>query len=924
MESYQPPHAPPSDPQFSHYHHHNYHQYPPPPPPPPPHQQQQNQWGPPPPPPQQQPHPAYPAHPPPPYHAPHIYPPPPPPPPPSYPNQDWGNGNWTHHAGWEYPAVHSNEEDWAAKAKAWASARSSVENQQPQSATRQEHPSPYDNQYPPPNESHYQDVQTHVSASDFSSYQGYVAPSYRPPGPPAFHQQEPASVSSYASESHFSLAAKDTVLGGDKSAEFAHHRGPTYSSVHQQEVPSSYSPAPGTQDGLHGMQHGNSLLPADGRLMPVDYPQFAHGNHSLDPRNQPLEFASTINHEVEHKMMSGYSDSYGPVRRTDYGAAVSSLQSWTAPDATYPPIAPAFPSALQHDIIGGPPQLGQPSVSTHVGLSSGMPLHSAASFPVDAYGIPLSSERPKKAAVPNWLREEIIKSKATIAKSASEHFKEGNQSIEDELIDKPIGIGDQEDSKSIDSAMSAEEDNNEDEEEDVQRTAAINQEIKRVLTEVLLKVTDELFDEIATKVLSEDDHTSNGVDDSDKQIPVPKVSLPPVSAPMESAKVTIPAKVKVKEPEEHASGETSSGSPVNILGLSNYASDEDDEIQASSLPQSKSNEAHGTSENGHLQIAEEHKTNQVSTEVDNSNRRPIGVHAEYGMPVIDLSGHRVTKDLADSNDNIRAYSLDEKGVGVTCDDAKSTDKGRKETVNGLDVHVENLNPRSLARDSSQERSVRRREKHDSIMSSSGRDSYKETKSTREREAEKDEIYSRQDERHRKKDNMEDSKRERVRDKKVRSPRHGEKAKESGSSKRSPHREGKDSKYESERNKRRSSKDDGDRKRGRTKEEKGDKSRHKSTDAGRHKRRRSSSVDDQGKQVKEPVLSDSSSDEVSEDSRRKNHSKRRNLSPSPVRSRRRQVSRSPRSKHTQRRHSPYSSLDDSRERRSRSPVRRHRK
>ncbi|KAL6337940.1 hypothetical protein AAG906_005405 [Vitis piasezkii] len=40
-----------------------------------------------------------------------------------------------------------------------------------------------------------------------------------------------------------------------------------------------------------------------------------------------------------------------------------------------------------------------------------------------------------------------------------------------------------------------------------QRTAAVNQKIKRTITEVLVKVTDELFDEIATKVLSKDDMT---------------------------------------------------------------------------------------------------------------------------------------------------------------------------------------------------------------------------------------------------------------------------------------------------------------------------------------------------------------------------------------------------------------------------------
>lgn len=42
------------------------------------------------------------------------------------------------------------------------------------------------------------------------------------------------------------------------------------------------------------------------------------------------------------------------------------------------------------------------------------------------------------------------------------------------------------------------------------RTAAMNAEIKRLLTEVLLKVTDELFDEIATKVLDEDELNVEG------------------------------------------------------------------------------------------------------------------------------------------------------------------------------------------------------------------------------------------------------------------------------------------------------------------------------------------------------------------------------------------------------------------------------
>ena len=63
--------------------------------------------------------------------------------------------------------------------------------------------------------------------------------------------------------------------------------------------------------------------------------------------------------------------------------------------------------------------------------------------------------------MPNWLREEIIKNKAAITNSTPEQFKEGIQSMEDVSIDKPIGEGDQVDSKSMDSSRSTEEDDDE-------------------------------------------------------------------------------------------------------------------------------------------------------------------------------------------------------------------------------------------------------------------------------------------------------------------------------------------------------------------------------------------------------------------------------------------------------------------------------
>ncbi|KNA12498.1 hypothetical protein SOVF_125290 [Spinacia oleracea] len=981
MESYQPPHhhymRPPPPPQApppiagdSHYPHHN--QPPPPPPPanswysgqfqyqpshspshlpPPPPPPQQNQWG--PPPPQPPPPPPYHGHPHQPYPA-QPYPPLPPPPrpsqapPPPYQHQDWANANWSHHAGWEYPA-HDNE-DWEAKARAWASARSAMENQHPQtqytSVARQEEPSHYANQYAQPVESHYQDVhQTSIPASGFQQYQGPVAPLNRPP---MVHQQDPAPISSYASDAHLSFAANDGALGGDRSASFPRHQGSTSYFVHQQEVPSSYSSVPGKEDGSQGHQHGHSLLLADGRSVPADHSQYAYGNHPPDPMDQPLSFAPRFSHENDPNMNSGYPDSSGPVRGNDSVTAVSSLHAWppVAPGVSYPPITPAFPSAAQHDpSIGVPPLHGQsgpmfgrgpsfqpvvPSITTPVGLGAGSSLHPTAGFPTDAYGAPLSSERPKKAAVPNWLREEIIKNKATITSSAPEPFKEESQSNEDEIIGKSTGKGDQADSKSMDSARSAEEEDDDEDYEEAQRTAAMNQEIKRVLTEVLLKVTDELFDEIATKVLSEDDHAADAMTKSENDIPIIKASppRPPVSALKASAKVLIPG--KAKESEGHASGESSSGTPGagNVLGLANYTSDDDDEIQTSGV--SKSDRAAG--ENGHRQSeAEDYRKNLVAAEGDRSNGSSIRGKGDHDSPPSKLNDYRITKNLdneVQQASSKSSVSLGKKGDGLVDDEqsivksdaARLTDNGRKSTLSRPDVPTEKGNSKNSAKEDSQERDPKRRDRHESKRSSSGKDNHKEMEIGRKREAEKEETRGRKDEKHPKKDKTEDSNILRERSKE-RDDKHGDKARESDSRRRSPLQEDKGSRKERERDKKRSGKDDADKKRERTKDDKADKSRHKSSsDSSRHKRRRSSSVGRGRKNEESAIVSDGSDDEASDDSKRKVRSKRHNLSPSPTRSKRRQVSRSPHSKHSQRRHSPYSSLDDSRARRSRSRSR----
>ncbi|KAF2301673.1 hypothetical protein GH714_028608 [Hevea brasiliensis] len=119
--------------------------------------------------------------------------------------------------------------------------------------------------------------------------------------------------------------------------------------------------------------------------------------------------------------------------------------------------------------------------------------------------------------------------------------------------------------------------------------------------------------------------------------------------------------------------------------------------------------------------------------------------------------------------------------------------------------------------------------------------------------------------------------------KERGDRTGENAKESESRKRSSHLDVKEDRKEAEKLQRSSAKED-NRKRGRVKDKEEDRASINASDSSRHKRRRSSSTSSRGRNSKD----NDSSAEVSDDSKRKLHSRKRNLSPSPVRSRRRHV------------------------------------
>lgn len=144
--------------------------------------------------------------------------------------------------------IANKNEDWAAKARAWADANAARESQHPQShfspAGRMQEQSHYHDQYQLSVDSHYTDVQnqSHPSAS-YQQFSYLDASVQRISG----HSQEPASVSletSYTQDGH-SYSARDGTDIGDLTVSFEQGNLPTNPSVHQQEVPSSYSSVAG-------------------------------------------------------------------------------------------------------------------------------------------------------------------------------------------------------------------------------------------------------------------------------------------------------------------------------------------------------------------------------------------------------------------------------------------------------------------------------------------------------------------------------------------------------------------------------------------------------------------------------------------------------------------------------------------------------
>ncbi|KAF8378231.1 hypothetical protein HHK36_029570 [Tetracentron sinense] len=844
---------------------------------------------------------------------------------------------------------HNNEEDWAARARAWASAKTEIENQHPQSQFTpvdrpEEHNHVYHDQYQQTIDPHYTDI--HQSSLPSSSYQQFAFSAPNLHRSPANHLQESTSFSSgpssYVSDGHLSYTARDGALAADSNPVYLHQESvPTSSSIYQQEVPSSYSSVT-----------GNALLSILNLCVKLVLKNCCCGTYyRQDSTYAVYDFSLRLAcNESNDSLQSGRRMIHSHVLHMDpsfFSLLVKvdlyflSLQCW---------ISVASGSITQDLLVKG-------FKPKYVENSFGVAFISRFYFPfffltfilysLEVYRhmgmiatVACVNRTAKYFMDPNFVRIGVVYPAVPPIPSGPQ--EDPFQPIGDESIDKSPRQSYQTDSKSIESSRTTEDDDDDDEVISA-RTAAINQEIKRVLTEVLLKVTDELFDEIATKVLCEDDLTVE-VDQS-TATPNHKVSPSPPSipTPKASAKVLIPIKAKETEAED-VSGKSSSSSPGDVLGLGNYASDDDGEIDSSSMPNTRqtdsvhqqssieklSEDIPETVENGSSQAEiERYCADPTNVESDHNKTCPSGHIHNHSVLDVGLSDNRVDVEL-DHENNGTPSSV--KGVLGILGEKINVEVGKmaessnafvlKDTVREMacmnpELPGRNFSVKSSMTDDSQGKEARNKSDkngHES-KSSAGKDFIKNAESGKARVDEKhsDSIdRRRRDEKNVRKEKTHErnGSKERVKEQSVKP---GEKAKETGSRKKSIHVNSKDDRKESERVKRASAKEDSNRKRERVKDERGDRSRHK---GARHKRQRSSSVGSR----------------ASEDSKKRftiinplslslslylisfsyaMHSKRRSLSPSPTRFRRRQVSRSPHSKHSQRRHSPYSSLETTR-------------
>lgn len=323
-------------------------------------------------------------------------------------------------------------------------------------------------------------------------------------------------------------------------------------------------------------------------------------------------------------------------------------------------------------------------------------------------------------------------------------------------------------------------------------------------------------------------------------------SVQAVTTPKASAKVLLPLKLKDAE-SVNASEKSTSTSPGDLLGLANYASDDEDDHEIHSTDKQKPKEH----ENGKSEL-EEHDGSPANLE-----KNPHKMSPNVG------TDDRSTRYSA--HEDAGGSSKTESGVREdTMPGGKDVVKAEKPSQTLDSKKTKTDNSRSEDRrdktDKSGKREVRKcSDRKDNGMYTSSKDRKTEIEegnrgNHEERLVRKEKVGAL--------DGSKDSVKEKSR-------KSGEKAKESDSRKRRSPSYVKEERKETERDSRTGGITDNGRKRERTKDEKREKSRRKDErGSSRRKRHRSSSNDSRGRESKDySTRANDPSDESSDDSRR---------------------------------------------------------
>lgn len=357
----------------------------------------------------------------------------------------------------------------------------------------------------------------------------------------------------------------------------------------------------------------------------------------------------------------------------------------------------------------------------------------------------------------------------------------------------------------------------------------------------------------------------------DAALPSHKLSTSPhaVITPKASAKVLLPFKT-IEADSDDGSKKSSSGSPGNVLGLANYESDDDNEIQ-STVKQNPNGdsctdesiainqvEAKNLIENG-SSLKKIEKDGGFSDNIEHARKgSPNFSSIDHGNVGAQSSDGRAAIELVhgDSQPSSKAKSgvLEENlAVEVPVEiegENESFDNKKRKTDNSHIQERQNKSCKSSARDNT--------------TADSSKD--KDKGNVKDRTFEKEDYNHKKHERHVKNEKFNDlDKKDKVKDKSVKS---GEKEKESDSRKRASI-DTKEGKGKTDREGRSSTKGESGR-REKMKDGKREKSRRKdASDSGKHKRQRSSSVGSRGRENKDNLVSypTDSSDESSDDYKR---------------------------------------------------------